>query len=209
MRFVYQTVEIHQCATLETPVRVNGSAIVLGPFSLNALKGPCPPTVTPAFGARTVALTNGRYSLTVVNADTGTYEVDVNDSLISVSAVRAAHGATARYGSVLRIQANTFALTCGSPREDPKFCPVIVSTLAGASGIMPVSLPAGAHGWQPQANGFWVNEPTRYFRYATEAALMNAESILTASAISVPKDAGFGLAIAVSDGRDFFAPPGG
>jgi hypothetical protein len=208
MRFAYQTAEIHQCATLESHLRVDGTTIVLGPFSLNALKGPCPPTVTPAFGAKSVSLANGRYTLRVVNADTGSYDVTVSDSLITVATTREAHGATAAYAAVLRIQANTFALTCGSPREDPKFCPGIVRALSGVAGVSAMSVPAGARGWQQQANGFWVNEPTHYFRYASDAALTEAEKLLAATMRSVPKNGGFGLAIAVSDGRDFYAPPG-
>ena len=208
MRFAFQTVEIHQCATLEAALLVRGNIIVLGPFSLRALKGPCPPTVTPAFGSRTVSVANGRYVLSVLNGDTGTYEVGVSDSLITVEATGAARGATAAHAASLRIQPNTFALTCGSPREEPTFCPGVVRSLGSVPGVTVMNVPSGVHGWQQQANGFWVNEPTRYFRFASEAALSAAEMLISASARSVPKNAGFGLAIAVWDGRDFSAQPG-
>jgi hypothetical protein len=203
MRFVFETVEIHQCATLDVKLSVSGSAIVLGPFTARALTGPCPPTVTPAMGRKDVALANGSYSLSVVNRDTSTFRVEITDARIAITRVRASEMATLRYAAVMRIEPSTFALTCGSPRETADFCPGIVETLSGVAGITAIDVAAGVHGWQQQANGFWVNEPTRYFRYANATALTNAQGLLASRAYSLQKNSGYGLAIAIWDGNTF------
>ncbi len=203
MRFVYETVEIHQCATLDVTLSVSGGTIVLGPFTARALSGPCPPTVTPAMGRREVTLANGSYSLSVVNRDTSTFRVEVTDAHINITRVRASEMASLRYASTMRVQANTFALTCGSPRETADFCPGIVQELSGIAGITAIAVAADVHGWQQQANGFWVNEPTRYFRFANATALTNAQRLLASRAYSLQKGAGYGLAIAIWDGNTF------
>ena len=208
MRFTFSAEGIWSCSEILAELRAEGSTIVLGPFSSRPRPGPCPPTVVPAVGTKAIALSPGKYTLRVVNGSASDeYAVEVTPALITVKPVRAATASGVAHESEMRIRKNSFALSCGALKEEQAFCTDVVRAIAGASGITEIAVPAGAHGWQVQMNGYWYNEPTHYFSYASDAALAEAERILTAKQKAVAPRTGFGLGLALWDGQYFYPPP--
>jgi hypothetical protein len=206
MRFTFQVEGIWSCSEIDAKLSADGSMIVLGPFTSRPRSGPCPPTVVPAIGTKAIALANGSYTLRVVNGTASDeYTVEITPALITVKPVRAASASAAAHESEMRIRKNSFALSCGSLKEEQAFCTDVVRATAGVNGVTEIAVPPGSHGWQVQMNGYWYNEPTHYYAYASDAALAEVERMLTAKRKAVAPRSGFGLGLAMWDGKYFYA----
>jgi hypothetical protein len=210
MRFVFQAEGVWSCSDIDAELQSEpsrlGTTIILGPFSSRPRPGPCPPTVTPAIGVRAITLGNGHWTLRVVNGTSSDeYAVEVTPVLIIVKPARAPTVSGAAYESELRVQRNSFALSCGALKDESSFCADVVRAIAGVSGIAELPVPSGAHGWQVQMNGYWYNEPTHYFSYTNDAALKTVVRLMRAKRKSVQSKTGFGLGLAFWDGQYFYA----
>ena len=158
----------------------------------------CLTALGPAAFEKQLSLPEGTYVLAVKSQEgTDIHAVEVTPTYIQIRAGTSLVSVP-QATLVWRVPERSCAFICGTTTETAWMCTDFVDSLTTLPGLAELSFPDSGNipFWPAGSDGYWHNEPARYFKYASESSYDSAGAMLARYKRDVIRDQqGIGLSL--------------
>jgi len=172
LQFSMRTVEQFPCLgyQIEHTFDRSDARIVVRATGIDAPDGACATAIGPATAQRDLSLAPGTYTLVFFNGDQrDAYRLAVTAEQIEIAPQGTPQWTEPEARLFWRYPEDSFAFHCGTTEEATQLCTDFARRLQDLP-LTPIEAPEeGVWPYKRQPDGYWVNAPSRFYRYSDEA----------------------------------------